>query len=343
MNQCINLRVLTCTIILFFLTACGQASDPSPPTIAPTETAVPTFTPVPPTSTPTPTPTLPPICQSLQAEETPASLTGAQVVEEMVAKLTAGDVAGAMAYFSEDALAYFIGIPPAGFEAVHGKAAICGVMAKHVSDNLKWNLTITSEFKGLTTATNQYSVKAQSEIWLDSYQQAGVISSQFNDTFHVIDGKITDYAAILTEDSLAEWRPFIKEFQAQQESLRAHSPEAAGSDFNVVFSDFECTFEGPSVWKYGKANFGIEVKDHSDYQHGYVIINLDQGYDYFDLAVATDSGKPSWVRYADIFDLRQREKETTTYTVAGINKYLMCFSNKEEHIIGLLGPFPVVP
>lgn len=329
MNRRAYLRLLACAILLFILAACGQPTVPPTATSVPTETTVPTAT------------LLPPICQSLQAEETPAGLTGAQIVEEMVAKLNAGDVVGAMALFSEDARAYHIGIFPAPVEVAHGRAEICGLMAEQISDHLKWNLVVTSEYSGVTTAVNVTVIRADSEIWLDSYQQAGMESNRFFDTFRVIDGKIVDYVAILSEESLTNWRPFIT--AAQSAELSNPAEETAGSDFNVIFSDFECTYEGPPAWKNGMANFGIEIKDHKEYKYGYVIINLEKGYDIFDLAVATEGGKPSWVRYGSIFDLEYSENATTTYLVGGITKYLMCYSNKEEHIIGLLGPFPVIP
>ena len=337
MNRRAQLHLLACSILLFILAACGQPAAPVTATSIPTETTVPTATPVP----PTPTPTLPPICLSMDLEEISPEKTGKEVVEAMVEELNAGDLLGALAYFDEDARAYYIGVPPAPVEVAHGRAGICGVLAKHISDQLKWNLVVTSDLSGVTTAVNETVIRADSEIWLDSYQQAGMESNRFFDTFRVIDGKIVDYVAILSEESLTKWRPFIAAAQSADTAKRTEG--AAGSDFNVIFSDFECIYEGPPAWKYGKANFGIEIKDHKENKYGYVIINLEKGYDIFDLAVATYGGKPSWVRYGSIFDLEYSENATTTYLVAGITKYLMCFSNKEEHIIGLLGPFPVIP
>ena len=191
------------TIVFVFLVIClGNCATPPTP-LPPTQTATyppPTITPTP--IPPTLTPTLPPVCQSLESQELPFDLSEREIVSEMVAQLNAGDIAGAMAYFAEDARVNIIGVPPIGFEEIRGKGAICQNWVNYISDNLEWEITILSAYN----SPNGALITSKSNIWLDFYRQLEVAPNEFFDNIFIEDGKISEYSLTLNEESLAKFK-----------------------------------------------------------------------------------------------------------------------------------------
>jgi hypothetical protein len=321
----------TMTILLLSGCAASATTSTSIP-LPPSQTATPPLPTQPPS---TPTATLPPVCQSLESQETSSDLSGREVVSAMVERLNDSDVPGAMAYFAEDARAYIIGLPPIGFESFRGKEAICRTWAEDVSDNFEWELTILSALN----SSNGTLIFAKSKTWLDFYRQLEVAPNEFYDSFIVEDGKITEYAATLKPESLAQLRSVLS-----PEPTPDTSSETPGLEFSVMFSDLTCTYEGPAVLKSGKVDVKGEVNDQEmSYGYALMIVTIDESRDFFDLAVVSGGDAPYWVRYTP-YDFGPGERKTYEYTAGGMPLYLMCFAEKPTtNPIGLFGPIEVRP
>jgi hypothetical protein len=323
-------------MIVFFVLVIGLSSCATP--LPSTQTATlpqPTNTPTP--LPPTQTPTLPPVCQSLESKETPSELSGKEVVSEMIEKLHVGDVTGAMSYFADDARVYIIGVPPVGFEEIRGKEAICRLWVDYVSDNLEWEITILSAYN----SPNGVFITSKSKIWLDFYRQVGAAPNEFFDNIVVKDGKIIEYSSILKEESLAKLRSVFTDVFPSPEPATDTSSVIPGSEFSIIFSDFACTYEGPAAWKSGTLNINGEVKD--DQVYALVFVHVDEGKDFFDLAVASGGHVPYWAKYT-LFDFGPAESNTVQHAVGGNLMYLMCFAEKMTTTpIGLFGPFEIRP
>lgn len=282
------------------------------------------------------TATLPPICQSLESQNPPSDLSGKDVVNEMITRLNDGDIPGAMAYFAEDARVYISGVPPVGFEIHDGKEAICRILAGYVNDNLEWDVKINA----VNTFSNITRITANSNIWLDHYRQNNVAPNEFSDLIVVRDGRITQYAQTLDNESLAKLRTNLQDDFPKTVSDKS----APGSAANISFSNLSCTYDGPTKWKTGEFEFNLEIKDQKDAQYGLVLINLDDGYDFFDLATAIDGEKPPWVRYHNLAEFTGWKSQIVQYAIEGNSKYLMCMGTEGlGYVIGLLGPFYIQP
>ena len=285
---------------------------------------------------PTPTPPLPPVCQSLESQDTLSGLSGSEIVIEMIARLNDNDVGEAMSYFAEDARIYISGVPPVGFEIHAGKEAICRILAGYASNNVEWEVKINTA----NTFSNVTRITAKSKVWLDPYRQHGAAPNMFSDFIVVKDGRITQYAQTLYEESLAKLRTNLPD------DFPKTTPDksAPGSTANISFSDITCTYHGPTTWKTGEFEFNLEIKDQGEVQYGLVLINLDEGYDFFDLATAIDEGKPAWVRYSNIAEYTGWKSKVVQYSMQGNPKYLMCMAEQvSDYVIGLIGPFEVQP
>jgi ketosteroid isomerase-like protein len=326
-------------LIVIFIFVIGLSGCATPVTPLPsTQTATlptPTHTPTP--IPPTQTPTLPPVCQSLKSQETPSDLSGREVVSEMVERLNAGDVIGAMSYFAEDARVYIIGVPPTGFEEIRGAEAICRIWANYVSDNLEWEITILSAHN----SPDGVFITSKSKISLDYYRQYDAVPNEFFDNIVVEDGKIIEYSLTLKEESLAKLRSALSDVFQPSEFATDPSSATPGSEFNITFSDFTCTYDGPAVWKSGVLDINGEVKD--DQVYALIFVHVDEGKDFFDLAVASGGHVPYWARFT-AFDFGPGEMKTVQHTVGGTRMYLMCLEEKMTSTpIGLFGPFEVKP
>ena len=179
-----NKLMVKFVFLVIGLGSCATPPTPLPPTLIP----------------PTLTPTLPPVCQSLESQEVPSNLSEREVVSEMIAQMNAGDVAGAMAYFAEDARVYIIGVPPIGFEENRGKEAICRTLADFVNDNLEWEITILSAFN----SPKGVLITSKSNIWLDFYRQLDVAPNKFFENIFIEDGKISEYSLTLNEEFFSQ-------------------------------------------------------------------------------------------------------------------------------------------
>ena len=310
-----------------------NTSAPPTPTVEPT--LPPTSTSVPPA--PTATLPLPPVCQSLETHETSSELKPKEVVSEMVLALNTGDVATAMSFFAEDAKGYVFGVPPNSFQFMLGKEEICRFLVGYADNNVDWELTNLFSINSFGGA----DVSAKSNIGLDDYRQLGIASLQFLDKFLVRDGKITEYEAWLAEGSLDQLREVLPEVAFTNPDTSSEMP---GSEITMVYSDHSCTYEGPTVWQAGNIDFTIKVLDHKDVQTALLTINVDEGYDVFDLAVALIGETPMWVHYSRLFGFDYYDTSTNQYLVSeGGKRHLVCLGGDRGWVIGIYGPFDVIP
>jgi len=112
----------------------------------------------------------------------------------------------------------------------------------------------------------------------------------------------------------------------------------------MVYSNHSCTYEGPSVWQSGYIDFTIKVLDHKDVKTALLSINVNEGYDVFDLAVALSGESPSWVNYTRLFGHDYYDTSTNQYLVSeGGKRHLVCLGGDRGWVIGIFGPFEVIP
>ncbi len=314
----------------------GHTSTPIPPTESATLP--------PPTGTPAslpPTPTLPPVCQNLEAGDTPSDLSGRDLVTEMVTRLNAGDVSGAVAFFAEDARLYIYGLPPTGIELARGKEAICRTLTSFVGDNLEWSITILTQIP----ASSGSAVTSETEMWLDTFQQVGVAPLVFKDSTRIQDGRIGMMALWLSRQSLASLRTALPEAFARAIPGADQAAVTPASEVTIVFSDYNCALDGSAVWQAGEFTFNLEDRDPEELRYGLAIIVVDEGKDFFDLAIATGADRPAWVRYANISEFGDAwtSKTVPHSMVEGPPRYLMCLVDKVGEPVWLLGPIVVRP
>ena len=321
-------------VLMIILSGCATPTTPLPHLQTATQipaTRTPTLLP------PTPTPTLPPVCQSLSEGNTPVDLTAKEIVSEMISRLNAGDVNGAMALLSTDARFYRIGVPPSGFETFHGTEAICRMLANLVSDGLEWELTILSAHN----SENGVFITSKSKISTDYYNKISEEPNEFSNNIVVKDGQIVEFSSTLKEGSLKKLRGGLAEISPLEEPVPPSTSTSPGSEFSITFSDFTCTYEGPAVWKSGELNIHGVVKDQQSYSLFFV--HVDESKDYFDLAIVSGGHAPYWARYTG-FDFGAGENKTVQHSVDGQRMYLLCFVEKVTTTpIGIFGPYQIQP
>jgi hypothetical protein len=258
----------------------------------------------------------------------------------MVLALNTGDVAKAMSFFAEDARVFVLGVPPNGYQSMLGKEEICRFLAGYADNNVEWELT------GLFSVPSYggSSVTALSNIGLDVYRALGVISLQFIEKYWVFDGKIAEYSTYLHQGSLAQLRDVLPEIAFAKPDT---SSEIPGSEVTVVIANHIGIYEGPSVWQSGDMDFTIDIKDHQDEEYGCFNVHIDEGFDVFDLASALNPTgiRPVWARYRNIFDFGYWDTSTKQHHISAGGDgemYLVCMGRRDT-IIGLFGPFEVIP
>ena len=327
-------------VLVIILSGCANQVTPLQPTqTVPPPTRIPTQ--LPPTEAPTitppiQTPTLPPVCQSLETQVANSGLPADEVVSGMVERLNVGDVTGAIAYFSEDIHGYIIGFPPEVYEENLGKEAFCRTWVNYVNDNLEWEMSVVTS----TNTESGTTIAADSRIWLDSYRQMNAFPIEFYDYFHVKDGRIVEYSRKLKPESLAKLREALpNDYFLRSKPGPGISSTTPGSEFNIVFSDLSCTYDGPAVWKSGFLNVGVEVKD--DHEYALVFVYLKKDNDIFDIAVSGNVHTLPEARKSQ-YEFFPGDSTTIQHLVGGDRMFLLCFTKKAtEGPVGMFGPFEV--
>lgn len=333
MNTHIRKFLIVFLVLVIGVIGCTPLTTP----LSPTSTSTP--------PTPTSTPPLPPVCQSLATQDPSPELNPKDVVSGMVLALNGGDVATAMSYFAENARVFVFGVPPNSFQFMLGKEEICRFLVGYTNNNVEWELTNLFSIN----AFGGSDVISNSNIGFDDYRELGIASLQFNEKFLVHDGKITNYEAWLEKSSLAQLREVLPEITFTNPGT---SSEIPGSEVTMIFSNHTCTYEGPAAWQSGYIDFTIKVLDHKDVKNALLIINLDDGFDGLDLAVSLIGETPPWLKRSLIFDSDYYDTSTKHKLVSaeqlsdsteGGERYLVCVGGDRGWVIGLFGPFEVIP
>lgn len=233
---------LTVLLFVFIVAACSTAVGepvPADPLPAPAATASPTA--APPTSEMA---AVPSFCHALAELESPKGIAADDVVMQVVEKINAGDVIGAMAHFSNDAVLHQIGVPPTPHRSFSGRTEICAFWDEQVRDDLRWEMEVES--------TNQLEARSlvggAAGRWLDSTRKLGVAPTEFTERFIIEEGQITILVSILTEASLTNYREALGELVSDEVEAEG-AFEIAGSEVTFTASGGTCLYEGPHGWQ----------------------------------------------------------------------------------------------
>lgn len=280
---------------------------------------------------PTHTSPLPPT-----ATPNPANDPKAKVVLDMIGKLNDGDIDGSLAHFSEDAKTYFIGMPPTGIEVYQGAEQLRPTWEYCVSDNFRWEAEVIS-VKGDIVTVNAHT-------YMGFTEGLGVAPNDFVDFYQVKDGKITNYASVMTEESLAEFKPALLAVMppAQVEPVTSDPV----SEITVTFENGTCTTSTPMALKAGELTVNTVIEDTDQEKYAILLFTLDEGKDMVDLMASTI--RPSPPEWSDVLLLKELNPgETKTYKtlplVEGNSVYIVCFAYPFELPTGNAGPFEVKP
>lgn len=291
----------------------------------------------PPTQTPVPelTATQPPPTEMSVAQATSTTSLPSATVMSMVERMNAGDLEGALAYWADDAVVYFYGLPPTGTEIYQGKEQIRSVFAENVSSHLQWEIDIRSIVGD--------EVSAQAKTWHDFTRQLGVAPLEATEAYLIHDGKIVTYGWTVTEESLARLKPALAEVMPP-EPPPAPSSENPVTEMKVTISEDTCSYEGPMVLQAGEIQVTMDVKDQDKTLYALTFFNLDAGKDFADLMASTaGSGPPSWSDMLSMVELGPGMSKTYSLTVEEGPVYLVCWSQPPVLPVGALGPFAVKP
>lgn len=330
MNTRLNYLIIILSILALGLNGCAAAVTPTPNPAPPTSE--------PPTSQPptSPPPTSLPPTQTSAPQATASEMSNEALVLEMVARLNAGDVDGSLAYFAEDAVSYFIGMPPTGMEFYRGREALRPTWEYCVGDNFKWEVEITNAYDEFVTANTK--------TWMDFTRDLGVAPNEFTDVFKIEDGKIAVYGSTMTEEALAEFKPALAEVMPPAPTPDTSS-ESPGSELSFTTIDGTCSYNGPAVLQAGDIKVNWEVKDQDREKYALTFFTLDEGKDLVDLMAATSSGgPPAWstmVFYQELGPGGSRSYDGIILEDGPV--YVVCWSKPPDLPIGNSGPLEVRP
>lgn len=255
-----------------------------------------------------------------------------EVVQEMVARMNAGDVEGSLAYFADDAVAYIIGLPPTGMEIYAGKEQIRALWQDSVDNHFQWETEITS--------TNGDIVMVQAKTWHDFTRQLEVAPLEYSDVYAVKDGKITTYGTTITAGALAKFKPAFAEIMPPEDPA-APSTEQPVSDMAVTIAGGTCSIEHPAPLQAGKIKVTLNIKDQNKDRYALTLFNLEEGKDFLDLMASTVGMPPSWADILLMEELEPGKSATYTFTVEKGPVYMICWSKPPDLPIGNAGPIEV--
>ncbi len=262
-------------------------------------------------------------------EPDPETLT--KPVEEMIARLNAGDVEGSLAYFTDDAVAYIIGLPPTGMEVYAGKEQIRTLYEDSVANNFQWETEIASAGGNIVT------VKAKT--WHDFTRMLEVAPLEYSDVYEVVDGKITTYGTTITADALARFMPAFEEVVPMEEPVP--STESPISEMAVTIAGGTCTIDNPAPLQAGEVKVTLNIKDQNKELYALSFFSLKDDKDILDLMASTSGMPPSWADILLLEELEPGKSGSYTFTVEKGPVYMVCWSKPPDLPIGNAGPIEV--
>ncbi len=297
-------------------------------------------------SQPAPTPTSPPeAVQQPAAVPEPSAVPEATVdpaeavvlaYEELV---NAGEYAGAADLFADDAMSYFIGMPPTGMEIYWGQEQYRTFLEECCTDqHFEMEVTPVRVEDGV--------VYAEAKTWMDFTRDLGVAPNSFHEVFVVKDGKINLYVSTMTEEALANFKPVLYEALPELAAM-TQPPEAVDgtpvSEVAVTITNGTCAYSGPMTFQEGELIVNVDVQDQSFEKYAVTFFTLDEGKDLVDLMASTyNAGPPSWSDLVFMKELGPGESETyKSFLVKEGLLYLVCWGGPPDIAIGNAGPFLV--
>jgi ketosteroid isomerase-like protein len=291
----------------------------------------------PPTQTPVPeaTATQPPPTETPVMQATPTANLPSATVLDVVERINADDIEGALAYYADDAMLYIVGLPPTGIEVYQGKEQLRSFWEDNVSNHFQWEVEISSVVGDVVTA----HVKT----WHDFTRELGVAPLEWLDVYEVKDGKITTYSGTITEEALARLKPALAEVMPP-EPPAAPSSETPVSEMTVTIAGGTCTADSPMVLQAGEVQVTLDVQDQDNELYALTFFTLDPDKDVLDLMASTvEAGPPSWSDMILFEELASSQTGTYSMTVEEGPVYGVCWSQPPDLPIGALGPFTVGP
>lgn len=275
---------------------------------------------------PVPTPTVVPSPET--KSETPSEI----IIQDMVARMNAGDVEGSLAYFADDAMVYIIGLPPTGMEVYAGKEQIRALWQDSVANHFQWEVE--------TPFTTGNIVNVRAKTWHDFTRQLEVAPLEYADVYEVKDGKITTYGTTITADALARFKPAFAEVMPPDEPA-APSTEQPVSEMTVTIAGGTCVIDNPAPLQAGEIKVTLNIKDQDKDLYALTIFTLDADKDILDLMASTVGMPPSW---AGILLMAEQEPDTSKIYNINVEKgpvYMICWSKPPDLPIGNTGPIEV--
>lgn len=272
-----------------------------------------------------------------QPPASPASPTpnpNTEIVLNMAERLNAGDIDGSLAYFAEDALIYFIGMPPTGMEFYGGREALRTTWEYCVSDHFEMKVEITGVEGDL--------VYTKSKTWMDFTRQLGVAPNEFIDIFQVKDGKITTYGSTMTKEALSRFKPAFYEVMPPEPTPVPVSASPS-SEMAVTIAEGTCTTDSPAALQAGEVTLKLNVEDQDKSLYALTLFTLDPGKDMLDLMASTVGSPPGWADFLLYEQFGPGVSKTYTFTLETGPVYLICWSQPPVLPIGNAGPFEVSP
>lgn len=285
-----------------------------------------------------PPPTQTPVPEAPATQPPPTEATApepAATVLGMVERLNAGDVEGSLAYFTDDAMLYIVGLPPTGIEFYRGKEQVRSFWEDNVSNHFQWEVEISSVAGDVVTA--------RVKTWHDFTRELGVAPLEWLDVYEVKDGKIATYAGTITEEALARLKPALAEVMPPEPPV-APSSETPVSEMTVVITEGTCSTNVPLVLQTGEIQVTLDVQDQDNELYALTFFTLDPDKDNLDLMAATaGEGPPAWANMILYEELGAGKSATYLMTVEEGPVYGVCWSQPPDLPIGALGPFSVGP
>lgn len=255
------------------------------------------------------------------------------VVLSMIERVNAVDFDGAAELIADDAMIYFIGMPPTGMEIYQGADQFRTMLEECCTEaHFVWEVTVESVEDGV--------VYAEAQTWMDLTRDLGVAPNTFKEVFVVTDGKVSLYASTMTEETLARFKPALAKVMSFEVPLPpARDP---GSEIAVTITGGTCAYNGPLTLQAGDLTVTATVEDQDKSKYAVTFFALDPDRDFIDLMASTlNPGPPSWSSAISMEELGPGETLTYEFPVEEGPIYMICWSQPPDIPIGQAGPFSV--